>query len=226
MKVIKEFKNYNDRTPKVLSLGMFDGVHLGHVSIIHQMQKIAHDKNHVTALLTFWPHPRTIFNPNDDLKLLNTLDEKLALLEKSGIDFLFLKEFDQEFRNLTGEEFIRQILVDTLNVKYIIIGYDHVFGKNKSGNFELLQKLSPELGYEVAKIDAIKEGEFNIGLTRSENESSLKLLREQLARVEGERELLRAELAKMKGYYETKIQEKNALLEKTAQEFAVLCETK
>ena len=71
-----------------------------------------------------------------------------------------------------------------------------------------------------------KEGEFNIGLTRSENESSLKLLREQLARVEGERELLRAELAKMKGYYEIKIQEKNALLEKTAQEFAVLCETK
>lgn len=169
MKVIKEFKNYNDRTPKVLSLGMFDGVHLGHVSIIHQMQKIAHDKNHVTALLTFWPHPRTIFNPNDDLKLLNTLDEKLALLEKSGIDFLFLKEFDQEFRNLTGEEFIRQILVDTLNVKYIIIGYDHVFGKNKSGNFELLQKLSPELGYEVAKIDAIKEGEFNISSTKIRN---------------------------------------------------------
>jgi riboflavin kinase/FMN adenylyltransferase len=166
---IKEFRNYTDKTPKVLSLGMFDGVHRGHETIIHQMQKIAHDKNHVTALLTFWPHPRTIFNPNDDLKLLNTLEEKISLLKDTRIHLLFLKEFDEDFRNLTGEEFIRQILVDKLNVKYIIIGHDHVFGKNKSGNFELLQKISQELDFEVAKIDAVKEGEFNISSTKIRN---------------------------------------------------------
>ena len=170
MKIFKEFKNYTEKTPKVLSLGMFDGVHLGHISIINQLKRIAAEKNFKTALLTFWPHPRKVFNPNDDLKLLNTLEEKLNLLEKSGVDILFIKKFDEEFRNLTGEEFIKQILVEKLNVKHIIIGHDHVFGKNKSGNFELLQKLSSELGYEVEQLEALKnEDDFNISSTKIRN---------------------------------------------------------
>ena len=166
MRTIRELNNYHEKTPKVLSLGMFDGVHVGHISIINQLKKIAKEKNYETALLTFWPHPRKIFNPNDELKLLNTLDEKIHLLENAGVDTLFLKAFDEEFRNLNGEEFIRQILVETLHVKYIIIGHDHVFGKNKSGNFELLQNLSKELGYEVVQMEAIKEGDFNISSTK------------------------------------------------------------
>lgn len=166
MRTIRELNNYHEKTPKVLSLGMFDGVHVGHISIINQLKKIAKEKNFETALLTFWPHPRKIFNPNDELKLLNTLDEKIHLLENAGVDTLFLKAFDEEFRNLNGEEFIRQILVETLHVKYIIIGHDHVFGKNKSGNFELLQNLSKELGYEVVQMEAIKEGDFNISSTK------------------------------------------------------------
>lgn len=170
MKIIKEFNQYHDKTPKVLSLGMFDGVHLGHISIINQLKKIASNKIFETALLTFWPHPRKVFNPNDELKLLNTLEEKLFLLQKAGLDVIFLKEFDEEFRNLTGEEFIKQILVEKLNVKHIIIGHDHVFGKNKSGNFELLQKLSKELDYEVEQIKAIKnEEDFNISSTKIRN---------------------------------------------------------
>lgn len=170
MKIFKEFKNYTEKTPKVLSLGMFDGVHLGHISIINQLKRIAAEKKFETALLTFWPHPRKVFNPNDDLKLLNTLEEKLNLLEKAGVDILFIKEFDEEFRNLTGEEFIRQILLEKLNVKHIIIGHDHVFGKNKSGNFELLQKLSSELGYEVEQLEALKnEDDFNISSTKIRN---------------------------------------------------------
>ena len=166
MKIIEDFKNYTEKTPKVLSLGMFDGVHLGHISIINQLKEKAKEKGLQTALLSFWPHPRKVFNPNDELKLLTTLEEKISLLEKSDIDLLFLKKFDEEFRNLTGEEFIRQILVEKLNAKSIIIGHDHVFGKNKSGNFELLQKLSTELGYEVAQLDAVKEGESNISSTK------------------------------------------------------------
>ena len=169
MKIIEDFKNYTEKTPKVLSLGMFDGVHLGHISIINQLKEKAKEKGLQTALLSFWPHPRKVFNPNDELKLLTTLEEKISLLEKSDIDLLFLKKFDEEFRNLTGEEFIRQILVEKLNAKSIIIGHDHVFGKNKSGNFELLQKLSTELGYEVAQLDAVKEGEFNISSTKIRN---------------------------------------------------------
>lgn len=148
---------------------MFDGVHLGHISIINLLKSAANEKNLETALLSFWPHPRKVFNPNDDLKLLNTLDEKLYLLEKANLDVVFLKSFDENFRNLTGEEFVKQILVERLNVKHIIIGHDHVFGKNKSGNFELLQKLSQELDFEVQQLDAVKEGDFNISSTKIRN---------------------------------------------------------
>ena len=169
MKIVREFENYTENSPKVLSLGMFDGVHLGHLSIINLLKKTAQEKQFETALLTFWPHPRKVFNPNDDIKLLNTLDEKLDLLEKAHLDVVFLKSFDENFRNLTGEEFVRQILIEKLNVKHIIIGHDHVFGKNKSGNFELLQKLSKELDFEVQQLDAVKEGEFNISSTKIRN---------------------------------------------------------
>lgn len=169
MKIVREFENYTENSPKVLSLGMFDGVHVGHLSIISLLKKTALEKQFETALLTFWPHPRKVFNPNDDIKLLNTLDEKLDLLEKAHLDFVFLKSFDENFRNLTGEEFVRQILIEKLNVKHIVIGHDHVFGKNKSGNFELLQKLSKELNFEVEQLKAVKDGDSNISSTKIRN---------------------------------------------------------
>ena len=169
MKIVREFENYTENTPKVLSLGMFDGVHFGHISIINLLKSLAQENNLETAILTFWPHPRKVFNPNDEIKLLNTLNEKLNLLENANLDVVFLKSFDENFRNLTGEEFVRQILVQKLNVKHIIIGHDHVFGKNKSGNFELLQKLSKELDFVVQQLDAVKEGEFNISSTKIRN---------------------------------------------------------
>ncbi len=166
MNVYKNFGDYTSHRPLALSLGMFDGVHIGHKSIIDELTKTGQKKDLETAILTFWPHPRFVFNPDEDLKLLNTLDEKTALMEKYGIQNLFLKEFDAGFRNLTGEEFVRQILVDALHVKYLIIGYDHSFGKNKSGNFELLQKLSGELGFEVEQMEAINIHENNISSTK------------------------------------------------------------
>ena len=169
MKIVREFENYTENSPKVLSLGMFDGVHVGHLSIISLLKKTALEKQFETALLTFWPHPRKVFNPNDDIKLLNTLDEKLDLLEKAHLDVVFLKSFDENFRNLTGEEFVRQILIEKLNVKHIVIGHDHVFGKNKSGNFELLQKLSKELNFEVEQLKAVKDGDSNISSTKIRN---------------------------------------------------------
>lgn len=169
MKVFRNFNDYTSQKPLALSLGMFDGVHLGHKSIIDELIKVGSENNLETAILTFWPHPRFVFNPNEDLKLLNTLEEKKFLMEKYGIDTLFLKEFDEEFRNLTGEEFVRQILVDKLNIKYLIIGYDHSFGKNKSGNFELLQKLSKELDFKVEQMEAINIHENNISSTKVRN---------------------------------------------------------
>lgn len=148
---------------------MFDGVHLGHKSIIDELINVGSQNDLETAVLTFWPHPRFVFNPDENLKLLNTLEEKKFLMKKYNIENLFLKEFDEEFRNLTGEEFVRQILIEKLNVKYLIIGYDHSFGKNKSGNFELLQKLSKELNFEVEQMEAINIHENNISSTKIRN---------------------------------------------------------
>ena len=169
LNIFKNFNDYRSEKPLALSLGMFDGVHLGHKYIIDELKKVGCENDLETAILTFWPHPRFVFNPNEDLKLLNTIEEKKVLMEKYCINNLFVKEFDEEFRNLTGEEFVRQILIDKLNVKYLIIGYDHSFGKNKSGNFELLQKLSSELDFEVVQMEAINIHENNISSTKVRN---------------------------------------------------------
>lgn len=169
MKIIKNVQNYQGQNSLALSIGMFDGVHFGHQKIIDQLGEIAAQKNLESAILTFWPHPRTIFNPNDDLKLLNTIEEKTYFLQKHGIQNLFLQDFSEEFRNLTGEEFIRKILVEKLHVKHLIIGYDHTFGKNKSGDFNLLQELAPELGFEVQQIEAVDFGGQHISSTQIRN---------------------------------------------------------
>ena len=169
LKIIKNLQNYNEKTSLALSIGMFDGVHFGHQSIINQLNTVAKNKNLESAILTFWPHPRIIFNPEDDLKLLNTIEEKTYFLQKHGIQHLFLQEFNEEFRNLTGEEFVKQILVEKLNVKYLIIGHDHTFGKNKSGDFALLKKMAPDFGFEVHQVEAVNFHEKNISSTQIRN---------------------------------------------------------
>ncbi|OWK72924.1 riboflavin biosynthesis protein RibF [Flavobacteriaceae bacterium JJC] len=169
MKITKNLNGYHSESPLSLSIGIFDGVHIGHQSIIKKLNTIAAKKNLQSAILTFWPHPRTVFNPNDDLKFLNTIEEKTYLLEKNGIQHLFLKEFDEEFRNLTGEEFVKQILVEKLNVKHLIIGHDHTFGKNRSGDFNLLQKMSSEFGFEVEQVEAVDFQSRHISSTQIRN---------------------------------------------------------
>ena len=166
MKIITDFKDYHSNAPLALSLGMFDGVHLGHLSIINTLNLIAKNEDLESAILSFWPHPRKFLNPDDNVKMLNTLEEKLDLLEKSGIQNIFLKTFDEDFRNLTGTEFCEQVLVDTLNVKHIIIGHDHTFGKNKSGNFDLLKSLSTELDFKVNQLEAVQQNDLNISSTK------------------------------------------------------------
>ena len=169
LNIIKNLHGYTAQKPLALSIGMFDGVHLGHQQIIKKLNAFAAQNNLDSALLTFWPHPRKVFNPNDDLKLLNTIDEKTYLLQKNGIQHLFLKEFDESFRNLTGGEFVKQILVEKLKVKYLIIGYDHTFGKNKSGDFALLEKMAPECGFELEQVQAVDFGKAPISSTQIRN---------------------------------------------------------
>lgn len=169
MNIIKDLSTYSSSTPLSLSIGMFDGVHKGHQSIIKKLNAIAEKKNLESAVFTFWPHPRKVFNPDEELHLLNTIGEKTYLLEKNGVQNLILKEFDEPFRNLTGAEFVKQILVEKLNVKHLIIGYDHTFGKNKSGDFNLLKKMAAEFGFEVEQVEAVDYKSRHISSTQIRN---------------------------------------------------------
>lgn len=155
MEVYQNSKENTSGGPVALSLGMFDGVHLGHQSIIKKLKERAESSQLRTGILTFWPHPRLVFNPSDSLKLLTTLEEKKNRFETLGIDFLQIQDFSEEFRNLSGTEFVEEILVKRLKVKHLIVGYDHVFGKNRSGNFQLLESLAPKLGFEVEQMEAV-----------------------------------------------------------------------
>lgn len=169
MKIYKDLKKYHASKPLALSLGMFDGVHLGHQSILKKLNEIAIYKNLESAVLTFWPHPRLVFNPEFDLKLLNNYEEKVHFLEKNSVENLFLQNFDEEFRNLSGEEFVKQVLLEKLNVKHLIIGYDHTFGKDKSGDFSLLKRMSLEYGFVVEQLEAIQLEHTNISSTKIRN---------------------------------------------------------
>lgn len=149
-----------------MSLGMFDGVHKGHQQIIKNLKKFTDSEQLSAAILTFWPHPRKVLQPDFDLKLLNTLEEKLILLEQFGIEKVFIQEFDEEFRNLSGEDFVQQILLDKINMKHLIIGYDHHFGKNRSGDFQLLQKMSKTHGFKVEQTEAFLENDLAVSSTK------------------------------------------------------------
>lgn len=154
----------------VLTLGMFDGIHIGHQAIIHQLNEIAKKINGESILLTFEPHPRVVLGKGaDDLMLLTTLDEKIELLEKAGLKNLILHPFTQEFADLSSEEFVKELLVDKIGIHTIVIGYDHHFGKNRQGNFEQLNELSKKYGFQVVKISEVKSAENHISSTQIRN---------------------------------------------------------
>jgi len=169
LKIVKNIAEYSDAMGLTMSLGMFDGVHKGHQEIIKKLKKHSETHQLESALLTFWPHPRKVLQPEVEIKLLNTLEEKLQLLERFGIQKIFLQEFNNDFRNLSGEDFVKQILLDKLHMKHIVIGYDHHFGKNKSGNFELLKKMASENNFVVEETKAVLVNELAVSSTKIRN---------------------------------------------------------
>ncbi len=141
----------------VVSIGSFDGVHLGHKEILKTMTMRASETDGETVLLTFWPHPRMILQPEDNsLKLLNTIDEKIELLEKSGLDNLIILPFTVEFSKMDYKDFIIEILVNKLHVKTLVVGHDHHFGKNREGNFAQLQAYAPVYDYKLIQLEPIQ----------------------------------------------------------------------
>ena len=163
-KSIKDFKNVEN---PVVTTGTFDGVHLGHRTILNRLKEIAEGINGKTVLVTFFPHPRFVLYPHDnDLKLLNTQDEKIKLLEKAGIDHLIIIPFTEEFSRLTDVEFVRDILVNTIGVKKLVIGYNHRFGKNREGTLEQLKKHASVFGFKIEEIPALDLYNVNISSTK------------------------------------------------------------
>ncbi|MEX2588986.1 MAG: bifunctional riboflavin kinase/FAD synthetase, partial [Chitinophagales bacterium] len=154
MRVFRSLDNLPAFKNAVLTIGTFDGVHLGHQYIIRQLKKMAQDCNGETILLTFHPHPRLVVNPDDDsLRLLNTLDEKIELLEKYGIDNLVVIPFTKAFANTRPEDYVKELLWEKFHPHTIVIGYDHKFGKNRKGDIQTIQSFSDELDFRVIEIE-------------------------------------------------------------------------
>lgn len=161
---IEDFKNVNK---PIVTVGTFDGVHIGHQRIIKRLKEIADKTKGETVLLTFFPHPRMILFPDSHgLKLINTLSEKIALLEQFGLDHLIILPFDKSFSQTEPEDYVKNFLIDKINLHTIVIGYDHQFGKNRKGNLSLLNKLAPKYNFRVEEISAQEIDEIKVSSTK------------------------------------------------------------
>lgn len=154
MKVYYSLDDFEKLDFAVVTTGTFDGVHLGHRKILDQLQLVARENQGESVLLTFFPHPRMVLQPDLDLKMINTQSEKIELLKDTGIDHLIIHPFTKEFSRTTSLDFVRNILVNSIGARKLVIGYDHHFGRNREGSFEHLKEFGPVYGFEVDEIPA------------------------------------------------------------------------
>ncbi len=167
MKVYYSISDFQNVSRPILTTGTFDGVHFGHKIIIDRLKEIAKKQNGETVLLTFSPHPRMVLFPNDhNLQLINTMDEKIKLLEQAGVDHLIIHNFTKVFSRTTSLQFIRDIIVNKLNTHKLVIGYNHHFGRNREGSFEHLKEYAPLYGFEVEEIPAQLIDDVSISSTK------------------------------------------------------------
>ncbi|MGB5990349.1 MAG: bifunctional riboflavin kinase/FAD synthetase [Marinifilaceae bacterium] len=169
MKVFTDIKDCSIKKP-VLTLGSFDGVHLGHLKVISRLNEIAKETGGESVILTFSPHPRQVLYPKEhNIKLLSTMDEKIALLEKAGVDNIIFYPFTIEFSKLSYTEFVKDLLIGELGMKFLVVGYDHRFGSNREGDFTQLNELSKEFGFAIEKEEALNLQDVNISSTKIRN---------------------------------------------------------
>ncbi|NQX52003.1 bifunctional riboflavin kinase/FAD synthetase [Pedobacter panaciterrae] len=159
MKIYNHFSEFKKLNNAVATIGTFDGVHFGHQKIIKRLCELAKSTGGESVILTFFPHPRLIIDPeNQDLKMINTINEKAKILDSLGVDHLIITPFTRDFSNLTPAEYIQNILVDTIGIKHLIVGYDHRFGKDRKGGLQDLEAFSKNFNY---KIEQIPEQDIN-----------------------------------------------------------------
>jgi riboflavin kinase/FMN adenylyltransferase len=153
MKIYHNIEEFVPVKNAVVTIGTFDGVHMGHRKIISGIKELAESIDGETVLLTFFPHPRMILHPEDEsIKLINTIKEKAALLEELGVDHLIITPFTRDFSNQAAESYVRDILVNKIGTRKIVIGYDHRFGKDREGGLDTLLSLGPIYGFEIIEI--------------------------------------------------------------------------
>jgi len=170
VKIYNSIDDFQKIENAVVTTGTFDGVHFGHRVILNQLKKVAKQIGGESVLLTFFPHPRMVLYPEqNDLRLLNTIDERIEMIRDTGIDHLIIHPFSKEFSRTTSIDFVRDILVNQLGTSKLVIGYDHHFGRNREGSFEHLQEFAPLYGFEVEEIPAQDIQQINISSTKIRN---------------------------------------------------------
>lgn len=166
MITIHNISKYNEQKPIAITIGTFDGVHIGHRKILEKVINHAKTSDLRSAVLTFFPHPRMVLQKDVDIKLLNTLDEKISILEEMGLDLLVVHPFTKDFSRLSATEFVRDILVNKLKSKKIIIGYDHRFGRNRNANINDLIAFGNTLDFSVEEIPAQEIDDVSVSSTK------------------------------------------------------------
>ena len=167
MRVFRDLNELPVFRNSVVTIGTFDGVHLGHQKLIERIKLLSAKTSGESILVTFHPHPRIVINPEEkSLRLLNTTDEKVALLERFGVDNVVIVPFSRAFSEQSAEEYISSFLVKNFNPKYIVIGYDHKFGKNRSGDFKLLEQMKGQYGYDMLEISKETLDDIEISSTK------------------------------------------------------------
>ena len=169
MKVTYGLNNFKTISCAVATTGTFDGVHLGHRKILNQLVAKAKKVGGESVLLTFSPHPRIVLQPDVELELLSSENEKISLLENTGIDHLIIHPFTREFSRTQSLDFVREFLVNKIRVKHLVIGYDHHFGRNREGSFDHLKEFGPIYGFEVEEIAAFDIDQVNVSSTKIRN---------------------------------------------------------
>ena len=166
MKIIRSITAFNSSEKTIVTIGTFDGIHIGHQKILKDLIKTAKKEGKKSVLLTFFPHPRMVLQKENKILLLNTIKEKSSLLEKMGLDYLIIHPFSREFSRLTALDFVRDVLVNKLNTSRLIIGYDHHFGKNREGNIHQLKEYSLLYDFKVEEIPAQDIDDVSVSSTK------------------------------------------------------------
>ena len=169
MNVFHSVQSFKSDKKTIVTLGTFDGMHVGHQSILNKLKLQKEFYGYETLVLTFFPHPRMVLKTDHKISLLNTIDERIKQIDQFGIDHLVVQEFTQEFANLSAEEFVKNVLVDQFNIGKIVIGYDHRFGKNRSADIHDLIEFGKKYHFDVEQISAKELDDVSVSSTKIRN---------------------------------------------------------